>query len=61
MRLISGKAHPSDYVDQMNMGSHIELSYDVSDSHLNIEDGLHNSEANLNQLYANKDLMQIRS
>jgi|LakMenEpi03Aug12_release.lakeMendotaPanAssembly.Ray.scaffolds.fasta_scaffold375201_2 hypothetical protein len=51
----------TDYVDQLNMGSHIDLSNDVSDSHLNIEDGLYNSEANLNQLYANKDLIQIRS
>jgi hypothetical protein len=59
--LCQEKGIRTDYVDQLNMGSHNEFNNVLSDSHLNIDDGLHNPETNLNLLFENKNLMQIRS
>lgn len=50
-----------DYVDQLSIGSCIDLSNVVTDSYLTFDDGLNNTEANLDLLFTNQYLTQIRS
>jgi hypothetical protein len=45
-------------VDQLNFPSLLELEDIAKESHLIIDDGLHNPEANLNVLLAYKNSMQ---
>jgi hypothetical protein len=49
------------FVDQLNFQSLVELHEIANESHLIIDDGLHNPEANLNTLLAYKNSMKIGS
>ncbi len=49
------------FVDQLDVSSLLELQHIAKQSHLIIDDGLHNPEANLNVLVTYKDMMQSGS